>query len=132
MLLLLQAVEADPDDAQNWHLLGRCLSSAEQPHAAYDALAQALARDSASASAWASLAALYSAAGQTGDAAAAYRRSSQLNPLVGEVWLGLGRACEVLATVQKQQQGANSAEGGGGEGEGGGGPPPSPFFCGSY
>ena len=97
MLLLQQAVAADPDDAQNWHVLGRCLAAAGQPHVAYDALAQALARDGASASAWASLGALYSAAGQMADAAAAYRRSSQLNPLVGEVWLGLVRACEALA-----------------------------------
>ena len=131
MLLLQQAVETDGSDAQSWHLLGKCLAQHGHVAPAYDALYQALARDDSSASAWATLGGLYATASKMADAVRAYRRSTALNPTVGEVWLERARACEALAITAAQQEPRQQRRRGGGSSDemladsGGGDAPPA-------
>ena len=92
---LHMAVGADADDAQNWHLLGRCLTQHGQHASAYDALQRAIAIDALAHEIWASLGALYVAASSLPDARIAYHRAVLLNPL-SEAWLQLGHVLEAM------------------------------------
>ena len=80
LVCLRHALETDPTDAQNWHLLAKCLLDHSEPDGAYDCLMHATALDPAHGDTWATVAAVYAARGQTVDAIMALEHAIYLNP----------------------------------------------------
>lgn len=81
LVCLRHALESDPSDAQNWHLLGKCLLDHGQVDGAYDCLQHATALDPAHSEIWATVGSIYLARGQTSDAIIAFEHAVYLNPI---------------------------------------------------
>ena len=95
---LRHALETDPHDVQNWHLLAKCLLDHSDFDGAYDCATQALRLEPSNGSLWATLGALYLAADQTADGIHALEHAVHLDPLA-EAWYELGIARHARLTA---------------------------------
>jgi glucose repression mediator protein len=91
---LKRSLEADPQDAQSWYLLGRCNMAQQKYNEAYDAYQQAVYRDSNNPTFWCSIGVLYFQINQYRDALDAYTRAIRINPYISELWYDLGTLYE--------------------------------------
>ena len=83
---LSRSLDADPNDAHTWYLLGRCYMSQSLYPKAYEAYQQAVYRDGRNPNFWCSIGVLYFQINQYRDALDAYSRAIRLNPYISEVW----------------------------------------------
>ena len=90
LVCLQHALETDPADAQNWHVLAKCLMDFNQYDVAYDCLMYATTLEPANAENWLSVGNLYLQKGQAADAITAYEHAVHLNPM-SEAWYELGK-----------------------------------------
>ena len=88
---LLHALETDTSDAQNWHLLGKCMLDHMELAGAYDTISHAIGLDPSNSEIWATVGTLYLARGQASDAVVAYEHAVHLNP-GSPAWFDLGAA----------------------------------------
>ena len=88
---LLHALETDTSDAQNWHLLGKCMLDHMELAGAYDTISHAIGLDPSNSEIWATVGTLYLARGQASDAVVAYEHAVHLNP-GSPAWFELGTA----------------------------------------
>ncbi|KAK9448541.1 uncharacterized protein V1518DRAFT_427700 [Limtongia smithiae] len=91
---LTRSLEADPQDAQSWYLLGRCYMAQQKYPKAYEAYQQAVYREGRNPTFWCSIGVLYYQINQYRDALDAYSRAIRLNPNISEVWYDLGTLYE--------------------------------------
>ena len=91
LLCLNRALETEPMDAPNWHMLGACLLDHRELDAAYDCLRHAITLEPTSDKAWRSVGDLYLAQGEREDAIEAYEQAVHLNPS-SHAWFDLGAA----------------------------------------
>ncbi|KAK9473741.1 glucose repression mediator protein [Dipodascopsis tothii] len=91
---LTKSLEADPQDAQSWYLLGRCYMAQQKYNKAYEAYQQAVYREGRNPTFWCSIGVLYYQINQYRDALDAYSRAIRLNPYISEVWYDLGTLYE--------------------------------------
>ncbi|KOO30419.1 glucose repression mediator, partial [Chrysochromulina tobinii] len=91
LLCLKRALETEPMDAPNWHMLGACLLDHRELDAAYDCLRHAITLEPTSDKAWRSVGDLYLAQGEREDAIEAYEQAVHLNPS-SHAWFDLGAA----------------------------------------
>lgn len=81
---------AEPDVAEHWYLLGRANVSLGNHVDAYNALQQAVYRDSTISAFWNTIAILYRDVNQIPDALDSIKRAIQVNPLRFEYWYNQG------------------------------------------
>ena len=108
LLCLQQALEADPNDAANWHYVAKCLLDHSEFESSYDCLVHAVALDPASADIWETLGDLYARkGGRAADAAVAYEHAVHLNSR-STAWYGLGTARHEVAMQQQRSSSSSS------------------------
>ncbi|KAF8963665.1 hypothetical protein BDZ97DRAFT_987992 [Flammula alnicola] len=90
--ILVQRLEIDPNNGDDWHQMGRTYMVGQNYSKAYEAYQQAVYRDGKNPIYWCDVGRLYAKLYQWSDAVDAYSRGIRVNPYISEIWACLGQS----------------------------------------